>query len=100
MCVDCCWDSVWPCACAEKLQQRPASLAEGGRPRFHSCASSHAKHSRDRPNGLDPGVAGGRGLLFRTLRHLSDVNPGFDIQHIMTFKVGVSHSLTKTAPST
>jgi len=42
----------------------------------------------------------GAGLLFRTLRHLSDVNPGFDIQHIMTFKVGVSHSLTKTAPST
>jgi predicted permease len=42
----------------------------------------------------------GAGLLFRTIRHLSDVNPGFDIQHIMTFKVGVSHSLTKTAPST
>jgi predicted permease len=42
----------------------------------------------------------GAGLLFRTLRHLSDVNPGFDIQHLMTFKVGVSHSLTKTAPST
>jgi predicted permease len=42
----------------------------------------------------------GAGLLFRTLRHLADVNPGFDIQHIMTFKVGVSHSLTKTAPST
>ena len=42
----------------------------------------------------------GAGLLFRTLRHLSDVRPGFDIQHIVTFKVGVSHSLTKTAPST
>jgi predicted permease len=42
----------------------------------------------------------GAGLLFRTIRHLSKVNPGFDIQHIMTFKVGVSHSLTKTAPST
>jgi predicted permease len=42
----------------------------------------------------------GAGLLFRTIRHLSDVSPGFDIQHIMTFKVGVSHSLTKTAPST
>jgi predicted permease len=42
----------------------------------------------------------GAGLLFRTIRHLSDVNPGFDIQHIMTLKVGVSHSLTKTAPST
>jgi predicted permease len=42
----------------------------------------------------------GAGLLFRTIRHLSDVNPGFEIQHIMTFKVGVSHSLTKTAPGT
>jgi predicted permease len=42
----------------------------------------------------------GAGLLFRTLRHLSDVRPGFDIQHIVTFKVGVSHSLTKTAQST
>ena len=42
----------------------------------------------------------GAGLLFRTLRHLSDVRPGFDIQHIVTFKVGVSHSLTKTAAST
>jgi len=38
--------------------------------------------------------------VFRTIRHLSDVNPGFDIQHITTFQVGVSHSLTKTAPST
>jgi len=42
----------------------------------------------------------GAGLLFRTIRHLSDVSPGFDTQHIMTFKVGVSHSLTKTAAST
>ena len=42
----------------------------------------------------------GAGLLFRTLRHLSDIRPGFDIQHIVTFELGVSHSLTKTAPST
>ena len=39
----------------------------------------------------------GAGLLFRTIRHLWDVNPGFDTQHVITFKVGVSHSLTKTA---
>ncbi len=42
----------------------------------------------------------GAGLLFRTIRHLSDVNPGFETQHIITFKVGVSHLLTKTASST
>jgi putative ABC transport system permease protein len=42
----------------------------------------------------------GAGLLFQTIRHLWDVNPGFDTQHLITFKVGVSHSLTKTASST
>src|SRR4029077_17283379 len=63
VCVDCCWDSVWPCASAQKLEQRPASLAEGRSSRFHSCASSRAKHSGDRSNGLDPGIAGGRGPI-------------------------------------
>jgi len=42
----------------------------------------------------------GAGLLFQTIRHLWDVNPGFDTQNLITFKVGVSHSLTKTASST
>jgi predicted permease len=42
----------------------------------------------------------GAGLLFQTIRRLWDVNPGFDTQHLITFKVGVSHSLTKTASST
>jgi predicted permease len=42
----------------------------------------------------------GAGLLFQTIRHLWDVNPGFDAQHVITFKVGVSHALTKTASST
>jgi predicted permease len=42
----------------------------------------------------------GAGLLFRTIRHLRDVKPGFDTQHIISFKVGISHSLTKTASST
>jgi putative ABC transport system permease protein len=36
------------------------------------------------------------GLLFRTIRHLWDVNPGFDTQHILTFKVALSPSVTKT----
>jgi len=42
----------------------------------------------------------GAGLLFQTIRRLWDVNPGFDTQNLITFKVGVSHSLTKTASST
>ena len=42
----------------------------------------------------------GAGLLFRTIRQLWDVNPGFDTRQILTFKVGVSRSLTKTPSST
>jgi putative ABC transport system permease protein len=42
----------------------------------------------------------GAGLLFQTIRHLWNVNAGFDTRHAITFKVGVSHSLTKTASST
>src|SRR3984885_12947172 len=40
------------------------------------------------------------GLLLRTIRQLSGVDPGFNTQHIITFKVGVSRSLMKTAGST
>jgi predicted permease len=39
----------------------------------------------------------GAGLLFRTIRRMSDTNPGFDTQHVITFKVGFSPSVTKTA---
>jgi len=39
----------------------------------------------------------GAGLLFRTVRRMSDTNPGFDTQHVITFKVGLSPSVTKTA---
>ena len=42
----------------------------------------------------------GAGLLFQTIRRLWDVNPGFDTTHVITLKIGVSHSLTKTASST
>ena len=42
----------------------------------------------------------GAGLLFRTLRHMGDTNPGFDVQHVITFKVGFSPSLTSTAVGT
>ena len=42
----------------------------------------------------------GSGLLLRTIRQLWSVNPGFDTQHLLTFRVGLSPSLTKTASST
>jgi len=32
------------------------------------------------------------GLLLRTIRHLWGVNPGFDTQHVITFKVGLAPS--------
>jgi predicted permease len=39
----------------------------------------------------------GAGLLFRTIHRMSDTNPGFDAQRVITFKVGFSPSVTKTA---
>jgi predicted permease len=42
----------------------------------------------------------GAGLLFRTIQHLWVVDPGFDKQNVITFKVGVSHSQTNTPSST
>jgi predicted permease len=42
----------------------------------------------------------GAGLLFRTIRHMWNTNPGFDIQHVITFKVGLSPSAAKTGSST
>ena len=38
----------------------------------------------------------GAGLLLRTIRHLWETNPGFDTQHLITFKVGLSPSASKT----
>jgi predicted permease len=42
----------------------------------------------------------GAGLLFRTILHLWSVNPGFDTNNVITFKIGVSSALTKTPSST
>jgi predicted permease len=42
----------------------------------------------------------GAGLLLRTIRDLWDVNPGFDTQHLITLKVGLSPSSTKTPSAT
>jgi predicted permease len=41
----------------------------------------------------------GAGLLLRTIRHLWETNPGFDTQHLITFKVGLSPSASKTGAS-
>jgi predicted permease len=41
----------------------------------------------------------GAGLLFRTIRHLWNVNPGFDTREVITFKAALSPELTKTAPA-
>lgn len=38
----------------------------------------------------------GSGLLLRSIRHLWQVNPGFDTEHVISFKVGLSPSLTTT----
>jgi predicted permease len=41
----------------------------------------------------------GAGLLLRSIGDLRKVNPGFDTQHLITFKVGLSPSLTQSASS-
>jgi predicted permease len=42
----------------------------------------------------------GAELLLRSIRRMWDTNPGFDTQHVVTFKVGFSPSLTTTAAGT
>jgi predicted permease len=41
----------------------------------------------------------GAGLLFRTIRLLWEVNPGFDARQIITFNLGLSPSASKTGSS-
>jgi predicted permease len=41
----------------------------------------------------------GSGLLLRTIRHLWEANPGFDTQHLITFKVALAPSAAKTGAS-
>jgi predicted permease len=36
------------------------------------------------------------GLLFRTIRRLWQINPGFDVQHVIVFKVGLSPAAAKS----
>ena len=42
--------------------------------------------------GLTVVLLCGAGLLFQTIRHLRQVNPGFDPQNVVTFKVGLASS--------
>ncbi|HXX22897.1 MAG TPA: ABC transporter permease [Terriglobia bacterium] len=42
----------------------------------------------------------GAGLLLRTIRQMWDVNPGFDMRNLITFKVGLSPQLIKAAEGT
>lgn len=42
----------------------------------------------------------GAGLLLRTIHRLGQVNPGFETRNLISFRVGVSHSLTQTPAST
>jgi predicted permease len=75
------------------------SLKDGGR-------GSTVVHRRTQSSFVVVQVAStlvllvGAGLLLRTILHLWSVNPGFDTNSIIAFKVGVSHSVTKTASST
>jgi len=75
------------------------SLKEGGR-------GSTIAHRRTQSSFVVVQVAltfvllVGAGLLFRTILHLWNVNPGFDTNNIVALKVGVSHSLTKTPSGT
>ncbi|HEX4809635.1 MAG TPA: ABC transporter permease [Bryobacteraceae bacterium] len=39
----------------------------------------------------------GAGLLFRTVRHLWEANPGFEIRRVITFKIGLSPAVKKSA---
>ncbi|HYL73212.1 MAG TPA: ABC transporter permease, partial [Bryobacteraceae bacterium] len=76
-----------------------ASLKEGGR------GATSAHHSVQSglvivQMSLTLVLLVGAGLLFQTIRHLWSVDAGFETQHAITFKVGVSPSLTKTPSST
>jgi predicted permease len=71
------------------------SLKEGGR-------GSTSSHHRAQGSlvivqmALTLVVLVGAGLLFRTIHNLWHVNPGFDTQHVITFKMGLPASAGKT----
>jgi predicted permease len=74
------------------------SLKEGGR------GVSKGRHNVQRSlviaqMALTLVLLTGAMLLFRTVRHLWTVDPGFNNQHLITFRVGISPAMTKTASS-
>jgi len=80
------------------------------RSNFHEALKESSRTSSDR-HGAQGGLVifqmaltltllVGAGLLFRTIRHLWDSNPGFDAQHVITFNVGLSPLAAKTGAST
>jgi predicted permease len=75
-----------------------ASLKEGGR-------GASGAHHRSQGSlvmvqmALTLVLLVGAGLLFRTIRHLGEVDPGFDARQVLTFKVGLSPALSKTPAS-
>jgi predicted permease len=76
-----------------------AKLREGGR------GSTNAHHRAQSTlvivqTALTLILLAGAGLLFRTIRHLAEVDPGFNAQQVLTFNVGVSPSLRKTPEDT
>ena len=76
-----------------------ASLKEGGR-------GSTSVHHRAQSSlvivqmALTLVLLVGAGLLFRTIRQLWEVNPGFDARHVIAFNVGLSPLARETVSST
>lgn len=75
------------------------SLKDGGR-------GSTANHQRTQSSLVVAQIAlalvmlSGGGLLFRSMLKLWAVNPGFDMQHVLAFQVGLSPAVTQTAAGT
>jgi predicted permease len=74
------------------------SLKEGGRgsTRMHHRAQSGLVVIQ---TALTLVLLVGAGLLFRTIRHLWNVQPGFDTHHVIAFKAALSPDLTKSPQS-
>jgi predicted permease len=81
---------------ALKTADMQPSLKEGGRgsTRMHHRAQSGLVVIQ---TALTLVLLVGAGLLFRTIRHLWNVNPGFQTQQLIAFKAALSPDLTKSS---
>ena len=75
-----------------------SSLKEGGR------GSTRVHHRTQKTlmvvqTALTVVLLAGAGLLFRTIHHLWNVNPGFDAHQLITFKAALSPDLTRDPPT-